>query len=173
MAFCYSSLNGLIIIHNRGVLASVMVRLGRHKRNHRLSSLDNRNLFTSDSSEGWEVPGEGPEGSAPGESLLLICRWLPPLCPHTAEGQLWFLSLPFLIRAPILCWGLHPHDLNPNKLPYKGPTSRYHHTGESIPTYEFSGGTNSQSIELLTINSRFLLCKPPSIHFSPIDLSLQ
>ena len=111
MAFCYSSLNRLIIIHNRGVLASVMVRLGRHKRNHGLSSLDNRNLFTSDSSEGWEVPGKGPEGSAPGENLLLICRWLPPLCPHTAEGQLWFLSLPFLIRALILCGGLHPHDL--------------------------------------------------------------
>ena len=33
--------------------------------------------------------------------------------------------------------------------------------------------TLNQSIQLLTINSRFLLCKPPSTHLSPVDLSLQ
>ncbi|KAB0354991.1 hypothetical protein FD755_022450, partial [Muntiacus reevesi] len=29
--------------------------------------------LSNKSSEGWEVPGKGPEGSAPGENLLLIC----------------------------------------------------------------------------------------------------
>lgn len=173
MAFCYSSLNGLIIIHNRGVLASVIVRLGHHKRNYRLGSLDNRNLFTSHSSEGWEVPGEGPEGSAPVENLLLLCRWLSPLSPHTAEGQLWFLSLPLLIRPPVLCWGLHTHDLIQTSYLTRPPPPDTITLGNRFPHMSFQEAqTLNQSIQLLTINSRFLLCKPPSTHLSPVDLSL-
>ena len=83
-------------------------------------------------------------------------------------------SFPLLIRAPILCWGLHPHDLIQTSYLTRAPPPDTITLGNQFPHTSFrEAQTLNQSIQLLTINSRFLLCKPPSIRFSPVDLSLQ
>lgn len=103
----------------KGLILSAQAAIIKY---HRLADLNNRHLCLH-SSEVWKSEIRVPVWYILVRAFFLCCRWLSSCCVFTWWKER--MSKCFRIKALILSWGPHPHDLILNLITSQRPHLTY------------------------------------------------